>query len=555
MASDPPASPRAVAGLDPYVSIRMGLHCRHHVQTRPVYQTDDNDQGHNVKWTSAHRNVLKIDRTKRDLGVMVLEVYDDNPIGRNPFIGGCQVDIIPYGATKFRKDDVEAGDETMEEADEDGWYSKDVILFDNGAENGDVSGTLKVRMKWIEDKTHLCDGYMMVHCSEGTDLVNPGAHLIRDMRNFSDSSALALHLAFAVLYLVVGTAFCSFYLKWNTLDSLVFLVTTFTTVGYGDHESDFTQEGYALAKVFVMVYILVGLGLLGAIVGVIGGIVAATLKRGKEAVATKMGDAINMANSHSFPTKASFVRLVHKNIEDEHAPDEEHDAAPTAAALDAAEDGFWDHMAFPLGILLLNLAVGALVYSWAEGMSYLDAMYFTIVTTSTVGYGDITPKTTIGKMFTIPYVPLGVCLLAYACHTIAEIPMQLRFERMQEHILGQFGEEMHEEDFEHLKRTVHKAPTENITKNDFSLAMLMRLGVVTICDLQRVEALFSMLDKDHSGELSIEDITELCAIAKVQLERKTSIDDGTPADSAASSTATGNPIAGDATAADMDGLE
>ena len=53
MASDPPASPRAVAGLDPYVSIRMGLHCRHHVQTRPVYQTDDNDQGHNVKWTSA----------------------------------------------------------------------------------------------------------------------------------------------------------------------------------------------------------------------------------------------------------------------------------------------------------------------------------------------------------------------------------------------------------------------------------------------------------------------------------------------------------------------
>ena len=57
------------------------------------------------------------------------------------------------------------------------------------------------------------------------------------------------------------------------------------------------------------------------------------------------------------------------------------------------------------------LLVGTLVYHWLEGWSYLDALYFCVITLATVGYGDLTPTTPIAKVFTIFYVINGVVIL------------------------------------------------------------------------------------------------------------------------------------------------
>ena len=38
------------------------------------------------------------------------------------------------------------------------------------------------------------------------------------------------------------------------------------------------------------------------------------------------------------------------------------------------------------------LLAGVLVYHWLEGWSYLDALYFCVVSLATVGYGDLTPR-------------------------------------------------------------------------------------------------------------------------------------------------------------------
>lgn len=64
-------------------------------------------------------------------------------------------------------------------------------------------------------------------------------------------------------------------------------------------------------------------------------------------------------------------------------------------------------------ILLLVLfcaviIVGVLFYRHFENLGWIDAIYFTCVTITTLGYGEITPQTDIGKLFTAFYGFLGV---------------------------------------------------------------------------------------------------------------------------------------------------
>ncbi|MEG0283381.1 MAG: potassium channel family protein [Bacilli bacterium] len=54
------------------------------------------------------------------------------------------------------------------------------------------------------------------------------------------------------------------------------------------------------------------------------------------------------------------------------------------------------------------LLLGTLFFSIYEGFPIIDSLYFCVVTLMTIGYGDLTPVTTLGKLFTIVYAFLGV---------------------------------------------------------------------------------------------------------------------------------------------------
>ncbi|MCA9333476.1 two pore domain potassium channel family protein [Candidatus Saccharibacteria bacterium] len=66
-------------------------------------------------------------------------------------------------------------------------------------------------------------------------------------------------------------------------------------------------------------------------------------------------------------------------------------------------------------ILLLGgsvLGIGVVFYHFIEKLSWLDSLYFCVVTLATVGYGDITPKTPLGKLFTTFYILIGIGIFA-----------------------------------------------------------------------------------------------------------------------------------------------
>ncbi|MFA5106460.1 MAG: potassium channel family protein [Candidatus Micrarchaeia archaeon] len=65
-----------------------------------------------------------------------------------------------------------------------------------------------------------------------------------------------------------------------------------------------------------------------------------------------------------------------------------------------------------LAILILNL-FGIIAYHFLEGWTWIDSLYFSSATLTTVGYGDIVPKTDMGRLFTILYMWSGVSVGFY----------------------------------------------------------------------------------------------------------------------------------------------
>ena len=78
-------------------------------------------------------------------------------------------------------------------------------------------------------------------------------------------------------------------------------------------------------------------------------------------------------------------------------------------------------------IALLVLTTGSVFYHFVEKLKWLDSVYFSTITLTTVGYGDIVPHTDLGKFFTIFYVLVGIGIIG----TFANLLIQNATTRRQ----------------------------------------------------------------------------------------------------------------------------
>ena len=61
--------------------------------------------------------------------------------------------------------------------------------------------------------------------------------------------------------------------------------------------------------------------------------------------------------------------------------------------------------------VLVILAAGTTFYTLVEGWTVIEALYFTVITLTTIGYGDLHPTTEFSRLFTIFFVLAGVSTL------------------------------------------------------------------------------------------------------------------------------------------------
>lgn len=72
------------------------------------------------------------------------------------------------------------------------------------------------------------------------------------------------------------------------------------------------------------------------------------------------------------------------------------------------------------------IVLGTIFYHLVEHLTWLNAYYFSVITLATVGYGDIAPHTSAGKIFTTFYVLIGVGIIT----TFLSVRMQRRGEQV-----------------------------------------------------------------------------------------------------------------------------
>lgn len=83
-----------------------------------------------------------------------------------------------------------------------------------------------------------------------------------------------------------------------------------------------------------------------------------------------------------------------------------------------------------LSAVLTIFIAGTLGFHYLEGWTFADSFYFTVATLSTVGYGDFSPHTALGKWFTISIIILGVGTMLYSFGLVSEMVIEGRLRRL-----------------------------------------------------------------------------------------------------------------------------
>lgn len=99
-------------------------------------------------------------------------------------------------------------------------------------------------------------------------------------------------------------------------------------------------------------------------------------------------------------------------------------------------------------LLLLVMCIGILGYRFISDYSWIDAVYMTVITITTVGFAEVNPLDTSSKIFTIFLILASVVIVGYAISIITEFilsknnfedlkkrKMQAKIENLKGHII------------------------------------------------------------------------------------------------------------------------
>ena len=127
-------------------------------------------------------------------------------------------------------------------------------------------------------------------------------------------------------------------------------------------------------------------------------------------------------------------------------------------------------MGVVLGVMSIVFA-GSAVISNLEGWTFLDAVYFSVITGSGVGYGDITPKHPGSKIFVIVYMYVLIVVIILVIGFLASMRRNIAMDRRKVEILNRPVD---------LAWLSELGSDDGIDKCVFVFGVLEQLGYVTI---------------------------------------------------------------------------
>ncbi len=102
----------------------------------------------------------------------------------------------------------------------------------------------------------------------------------------------------------------------------------------------------------------------------------------------------------------------------------------------------WGRPKIYIALILLNIVIvtGVLGFRFFSGYSWVDALYMTVITMTTVGFGEVEPLDENGKLFTVFLISTSVAIFAYSVSVITEYivskndPKRVQYRKTQKMI-------------------------------------------------------------------------------------------------------------------------
>ena len=137
-------------------------------------------------------------------------------------------------------------------------------------------------------------------------------------------------------------------------------------------------------------------------------------------------------------------------------------------------------------ILVLILVTGTFGYVFIEGWNLLDAFYMTVITVTTVGYGEIRTVSNVGRLFTVIIIFLGMGVMAYTLGMVAQTMVEFRISS----ILGRrkFGRKLRS------------------MKNHYIICGYGRLGAIIVSELRNQNIPLVVIDNDPGSRETLADL-------------------------------------------------
>ena len=261
-----------------------------------------------------------------------------------------------------------------------------------------------------------------------------------------DASNLLDRLAYLIvtLYLLAGTTVFSLLEGWSYPDSLYFSMVTLSTVGYGD-----LVPKTPYAKAVCCIFILIGVSLVSASMGAVLG---------------------RMAGSSS--------------------------ARPTSGR--STEHGHLHSALAASGTMTGIVFMGALLAHGLEGWGAIDALYWSVVTCSSVGFGDFAPSAHSRPVALLLILP-AVGVFAMQAARLARIVMNAEVERAVVRFISR-GVSVE------MIREIDADGSGSVERHEFLAYMLVKTGKLERVDIERIDSLFHALDRDGSGTIDEGDV-------------------------------------------------
>jgi len=271
-----------------------------------------------------------------------------------------------------------------------------------------------------------------------------------------------------VALISLGTLVFALTNRLSFLDAMYFTTVTLTTVGYGDiHPSNH------FAKIFCIIYVFVGFVMITFVLNTISQQVMAATARDMAAARKKKFESLSAPGSAERASSS-------KNLDD----------TTSHHMLMATKK-----IAIVLMPLIFMMVLVAIFEGNMEGWSTIEAFYFVAVTTTTVGYGQETPKQQVSKGLAIFYIPILVVMCSTAVAGVRDVIDRI----VEEKKVAQFD----------LKKVLNTCPSNSngdISKETFVLYMLKATGKISADDINELLAHFEILDVDNSGTVNASDL-------------------------------------------------